>query len=560
MRLKHLLSVFLTLLTLSVGQMWGATETYTYSDYTGQGTPNSGSSYTMTKTYSSIGDTKFNGGASYGQFFASGVTTITPLSNATITQVVLTAFSSSYNGYQSSGTVTANYGSVTKTNNTTVTWTGSRTAAFTITHNKQIRWTQIVVTYTAAASCSTPPTVGTNLTSVSATANSITATVPISSIGGCNITENGLVYSTTTATPTVGGTSCTKVTTTACGATAANKTVTISELTCGTTYYVRGFATNGANTSYTNVTTQATSACPKYTVTLKDDDTELEQQTAGASITLPSRAGCTGYTFAGWSTSNCGSSEITTPAPTVIPAGSYTPTANVDLYPVYTRTEGTQESWDLVSAANNVTAGTYVITWDNSYYLPSETAAGSNPSVGSGITQSNNKLTNTVTSAMQWTFTGDNTNGYVISHVSGNNTYKLSSTNAAQGISVTTGSTDRKWTASVHATYGMLLHGDDGGTRYLAVYNNSGTRTWRYYAAGASYDGTLRLYKKTGGSTTYYISAPNCCDPLGSINGSVSLTYFLNHLGYFGINPKTPLFLVNHFNKSKISFPSSLKC
>lgn len=115
--------------------------------------------------------------------------------------------------------------------------------------------------YKKVASCTVAPTVGSDLTSVSATTTSITATVPISAIGGCNITENGLVYSTSNTTPTVGGTNCTKVTVTACGSTAANKTVEITGLTCGTTYYVRGFATNDGGTSYTGVTTQATSAC-----------------------------------------------------------------------------------------------------------------------------------------------------------------------------------------------------------------------------------------------------------------------------------------------------------
>lgn len=115
--------------------------------------------------------------------------------------------------------------------------------------------------YKKVASCTVAPTVGSDLTSVSATTTSITATVPISAIGGCNITENGLVYSTSNTTPTVGGTNCTKVTVTACGSTAANKTVEITGLTCGTTYYVRGFATNDGGTSYTGVTTQATSDC-----------------------------------------------------------------------------------------------------------------------------------------------------------------------------------------------------------------------------------------------------------------------------------------------------------
>jgi uncharacterized repeat protein (TIGR02543 family) len=72
------------------------------------------------------------------------------------------------------------------------------------------------------------------------------------------------------------------------------------------------------------------------------DDSDIQTQaTAGASVTLPSRNGCTGYTFAGWTKSwNSAQSEWTTTAPTIIPAGSYTPTADENLYPVYTKTEG----------------------------------------------------------------------------------------------------------------------------------------------------------------------------------------------------------------------------
>lgn len=79
---------------------------------------------------------------------------------------------------------------------------------------------------------------------------------------------------------------------------------------------------------------------PKYTVTLKDDNTELPQASVGASVILPSRTGCTGYTFAGWTKSwTSEQSSWTTTAPTIIPAGSYTPAGNENLYPVYTKTE-----------------------------------------------------------------------------------------------------------------------------------------------------------------------------------------------------------------------------
>lgn len=139
-----------------------ANVTFSYSDYKGQGTSSTGSEYTMTKTEVSISNNKFYCGSSssYAQFYANGTTTITPASGVTISSVVLTAYNTSYNGFQSSGSFTASTGSVSgSTSSTTVTWTGSATSAFTISNNKQIRWTSIVVTYTTGGgtpTCATP--------------------------------------------------------------------------------------------------------------------------------------------------------------------------------------------------------------------------------------------------------------------------------------------------------------------------------------------------------------------------------------------------------------------
>lgn len=155
------LYTLVALVLCSAGTAWGETVTFTYSDYKGNGTQSTGSEYSMVKTDVSITNTKFYGNTSYAQFYANGTTTFTPANGVTITQVVLTASSTSYNGYQSSGTFTASTGSVTgSTSSTTVTWTGSATAAFTIDNNKQIRWTSIVVTYSQGGSstqtCATP--------------------------------------------------------------------------------------------------------------------------------------------------------------------------------------------------------------------------------------------------------------------------------------------------------------------------------------------------------------------------------------------------------------------
>ncbi len=133
----------------------GTTATFTYSDYTGQGTSSSGSEYTMVKPDVSIKDTKFYGNTSYAQFYAGGTTTIMPGTGVTITKIVLTASGESYNGYQNSGTVTPSTGSVSA-NGATVTWTGSASTNFTIEHSKQIRWTTIVVTYSISGSSLDP--------------------------------------------------------------------------------------------------------------------------------------------------------------------------------------------------------------------------------------------------------------------------------------------------------------------------------------------------------------------------------------------------------------------
>ena len=92
-------------------------------------------------------------------------------------------------------------------------------------------------------------------------------------------------------------------------------------------------------------------ALTTHTVTLKDNESTLTQETIGANITLPTRTGCEGYTFAGWTKSWTSHQYTwTTVAPTIIPAGDYAPTTNEDLYPVYTKEEG--ESGNFTRSVN----------------------------------------------------------------------------------------------------------------------------------------------------------------------------------------------------------------
>lgn len=133
---------------------WGEKVTFTYSDYQGKGTQSSGSEYTMEKTDVSIKSTKFYGNTSNAHFYANGEIAIKPVNGVTITQVELTATGTSYNGYQSNGTISATVGTLSHSG-ATVTWSGAASSEFTLKNDKQIRWTSIVVTYTPSGS--TPP-------------------------------------------------------------------------------------------------------------------------------------------------------------------------------------------------------------------------------------------------------------------------------------------------------------------------------------------------------------------------------------------------------------------
>ena len=84
---------------------------------------------------------------------------------------------------------------------------------------------------------------------------------------------------------------------------------------------------------------------PKYTVTLNAGPgtcaASVTETSAGAGVTLPTPTlDCGDWEFAGWKTTSAVSTETTT-KPTLIPAGSYSPTANITLYAVYKRTETT---------------------------------------------------------------------------------------------------------------------------------------------------------------------------------------------------------------------------
>ena len=455
----RLAAVLCFLLTIGVGEAWGAdpTETFSYSTYAGNGTQSSGSSYTMTGTNLSINDTKFYcaSSPSYAQSYAGATMTFTPANGVTIKQITITASSSSYNGAQSSGSWSKSAGNTLICNSTQISWTGSQTTAFTLSHTKQLRWTSIVVTYSAPSGYT-----------ITYHCNDATSGCP-SNASGQSALPNPLPTPSKTGF-SFGGwyTNSTLTTSATAGATLSANADLYAKWTCNVT-----LNRNGATETINDVV---------YGTALDDIDGTGAQ------------GGCSAWTFAGWSKTQRAAqnnSTAMTLATTVDGAGPY--------YAVYSHTESgggeTTADMDSFDAISGDVDGD-----ENVSYEASKGDAATTPAVNSSqiriyqngglltLTAHNDvKLTSiTIGSAMgtsvQYAIDGGSYNGTNQS-ISANGTYTLDDIEADEVVFKCTGTTT--------------------STR---LYLNSLSVTY------------------SGGSTTYYSTTATCCTNLGTINGSFS--------------------------------------
>lgn len=217
-----------------------------------------------------------------------------------------------------------------------------------------------------------------------------------------------------------------------------------------------------------------------YTVTLGDDSSTLTEVSGGAGVTLPSRSAIGSYTFAGWSETNV-TSETTT-APTIISAGSYNPTSNITLFPVYTKTEGG-------GGSQNNTASVSIATYasDNSWVSGNS----------SGPQYTEVELNSDITA----TTTGTGNNG---KYYSSDYSWRFYTNGSGNVIISTTAGT----LSSVTLTYsGGFTYGGNAITSGNAV-NVSGTSAEFTCTSNAKITAIEVNYTTTGGGTTYYWSSP----------------------------------------------------
>ena len=279
-------------------------------------------------------------------------------------------------------------------------------------------------------------------------------------------------------------------------------------------YNVTKSGTGNKFIAFTRAKFYAESAVAR-TVTLMDDTSHpLQEQSAGAGVTLPERAGCPlqNYTFAGWTaTWTEEQASWTTTAPTIIPAGTYHPAADVSLYPVYTKSEegeGTVFSnYTLVNGGSAISSGQYLIS-TGAFTLTTGRKNGTSTTQAGGTSVIPGS---TEYSTYEVTITGNKdeftilcSDGYYIGD-------GQSSTNLA--FSTSTPSTNvYKWTYTATG-----IQNKNTTTRYIRA---NGTTDFRFYTTSNGTEAFLYKRNETSGSTTYYISVPNCCTSLGSINGS----------------------------------------
>ena len=233
-----------------------------------------------------------------------------------------------------------------------------------------------------------------------------------------------------------------------------------------------------------------------YTVTLSDTGETLTETSGGAGVTLPTRSAVGDYAFYGWSTSSCGNTESTN-APANHFTGTYHPTSNITLYPVYKRTEGEDVTqWQKVSypSSGSSLSGTYALLTPDGHAFNGSFSGGDGQVTSTAFAFTNNIATSVPSDVCELTFEAVS-GGFKIKKA-GTSQYIYAS-KAASGNLGTHTTENSYW----RSTGSNLLY--NSNSAYLRAYNNT------YFRSYSSTSGTVISFAKkviVSVSTTYYIS------------------------------------------------------
>ncbi|MGM9553360.1 MAG: InlB B-repeat-containing protein, partial [Faecousia sp.] len=246
----------------------------------------------------------------------------------------------------------------------------------------------------------------------------------------------------------------------------------------------------------------------------------------GDSVTLPTAEAVDGYTFKGWVTAAIAAE--TTTAPTIL-TGTYTPSASVTLYAVYSRTETTTGSgsgvYTLVTDPADLQIGSSIIFTMNGTDTGamSATQGGNNRAVVNGGTKSDDLSTFTPadgtgefvlgygTTDGTYSFYDDGNIGYLYAASSSSNYLRTQSTLDANG----------SWTIAISSNEATIT-AQGSNTRNILRYNAT-SKLFSCYSSGQQ---TVNIYQKGSGTTTtaYYTTSPAVCAHSSTTTTTVDAT------------------------------------
>ena len=518
-----IVAVLAILLTIGIGDVWGENVTIQVSSdtWTSTGTSGSGGATSVTKNGITVSSTKgYKDGTTAIRDYQNSVITISSsVGNISSIAFTCTASGTSSNGpsklaennssdpgsYSYSGYVgTWSFGSGTST-----------VSSVTLKATAQCRWTQVVVTYIAAAG----PTLTTSSSMTTLTYSGGSPVAQSFTIGGSNLTNTVRVTAPTDyqVSKSSGSGYANYIEFTNTEVNAADKTVYIrlqSGLSAGN---IASRNITVTSSGATEKTIAVTGSVP-YTITWMANGSTFSTTyvAVGSTLTLPASDpdpatySCDGKYFYGWygDASSYSSASV---APSIAAAGAAV-SADKTYYAVFADRSGSGAvTWDKVTSAPSDWSGDYVIVESSSANaMISDFHSGTSGEFKSAsvtINAAGTQITSTPTDKMIWTFAKNGSNAQYSLRNKSTGTYAqitgTSSTNAALNASA-------QWFTIETATSGVWdVASVANSARCFAWYaTNSSFRTY-----AKSTNNTGRLFKKSGEGYTYSNYATSCSAP-----------------------------------------------
>ena len=255
-----------------------------------------------------------------------------------------------------------------------------------------------------------------------------------------------------------------------------------------------------------------------YTVTYNANVTGtapvVDTYVEGANVTLRGADTFTneGYTFSEWNTQADGDGDPYDAGDVIEGIND-----NIELYAIWTENVPSDEQWVLTSLADLTADDVFVIVGNNgANYAMANNNGTSNAPSAVAVTVTGDEITSNVTATIQWTISGDATDGYTF-YPNGTTETWLYCTNANNGLRVGTGE-DNTFVMNSNYLY------NSGQGRFIGIYNSE---NWRSYTSiNNNISGqTFAFYKKvTGGVLPPSISANNVEIAYDATEGSFNFT------------------------------------